>query len=107
MAMNSFFSTSQLTISGLSDPRSGTCPRDGRHAQSQRGLPTSQNDEPSTDPFSLILSVPITPTLLLNAHAALNPYLIKHKPLLGDYESLNGNLRLVLLTRSFKQLSPT
>src|SRR6267154_3891684 len=40
MAMNSFFSTSQLTISGPSDPCSGTHPREGRHAQSQRGLPT-------------------------------------------------------------------
>ena len=82
--MNSFFSTSQLTISGPSDPCSGTRPGDGQHAQSQRGLPTSQNDEPSTDPFSLIPSIPITPTLLLNAHAALNPYLIKCEPLLGD-----------------------
>jgi hypothetical protein len=82
--MNSFFSTSQLAIPAPPDLRSSTFPKDDRHVQIQRNISTPQSHDPSIEPFTLISPIPITPTLLLNAHAALNPCLIKRKCLLGD-----------------------
>jgi hypothetical protein len=84
MAMKSFFSTSQLTIPAPPVAHSSTYPEDGRHVQTQQNISTPQSDDPSVEPFTLIPSIPITPTLLLNTHTALNSYLIKRKRLLGD-----------------------
>jgi len=82
--MNSFFSTSQLTVPAPPVAHSSTYPEDGRHVQAQQNISTPQSNGLSAEPFSLFFPIPVTPILLAEARAALNPHLIKREPLLGD-----------------------
>src|SRR5882757_32821 len=82
--MKSLFATSQLTIPNLPALDSSTYCQISEYGHSQQIRSTSQSDEPSTEPLTLLPPIPITPTLLVNARSTLNPHHIKREPLMGD-----------------------
>jgi len=82
--MKSLFATSQLTVPNLPALDSSTYGQISEYGHLQQIRSTSQSDEPSTEPLTLLPPIPISPTLLVNARTALNPHHIKREPLLGD-----------------------